>query len=111
MVNIREIAAKHSEEIYENLEKLVNMNSFSANIPGLHSVSDLLTEIAHKHGIKLEKKIIDGDSARRPHLIYENNQRDDYYAFIGHFDTVHPPDSDFMVDVMYAFVDPRVRVK
>ena len=95
MVNIREIAEKYSSEIYANLEKLVNTNSFSANISGLHSVSDLLTDIAKGHGIELDKKIIAEDPTRRPHLIYENKQRDDFYAFIGHFDTVHPPDSDF----------------
>jgi len=95
MVNIRSIAEKYSEEIYANLEKLVNMNSFSANISGLHAVSAVLTDIANKHGIEFDKRIIAEDSSQRPHLIYENKQRDDYYAFIGHFDTVHPPDSDF----------------
>ncbi|MCF6265942.1 MAG: M20/M25/M40 family metallo-hydrolase [Desulfuromusa sp.] len=95
MVNIGSIAEKHSVEIYANLERLVNMNSFSTNISGLHAVSDILTDIASKHGIVLDKKISAEDSAQRPHLIYKNKQRDDYYAFIGHFDTVHPPDSDF----------------
>ena len=95
MVNIREIAEKYSGEIYANLEKLVNTNSFSANISGLHSVSDLLIDIAKGHGIEFDRKIIAEDPTRRPHLIYENKQRDDFYAFIGHFDTVHPPDSDF----------------
>jgi len=95
MVKIRELTEKYSGEIYANLEKLVNANSFSANIPGLHSVSDLLTDIAKGHGIELDKKIVAEDLDRRPHLLYENKQRDDFYAFIGHFDTVHPPDSDF----------------
>ena len=95
MVNIEKIAEKYRQEIYDNLEKLVNINSFSANIPGLHNVAGLLIEIAGKHGIKLEKKIVAGDAKRRPHLYYCNEQRDDYYAFIGHFDTVHPPGSDF----------------
>lgn len=95
MVNIRSIAEKYSEEIYANLEKLVNTNSFSANIPGLHSVSGVLTDIAKEHGIEFDRKIIAEDSTRRPHLVYENKYRDDFYAFIGHFDTVHPPDSDF----------------
>ncbi|MCD6582025.1 MAG: M20/M25/M40 family metallo-hydrolase [Desulfuromusa sp.] len=95
MVKIREIAEKYSSEIYDNLERLVNINSFSANISGLHSVSDLLTDIAKRHGIEFDKKISAEDPTRRPHLFYENKQRDDFYAFIGHFDTVHPPDSDF----------------
>jgi glutamate carboxypeptidase len=95
MVNIREIAERYSEEIYANLEKLVNINSFSTNIAGLHSLSDALAAIADSHGIILEKIIVAEDSTRRPHLLYTNKQRDDYYAFIGHFDTVHPPDSDF----------------
>jgi len=95
MVKIERIVEKYREEIYANLEKLVNINSFSANIPGLHTLSDALVAIADSHGIALERKIVADDSTRRPHLMYENKQRDDYYAFIGHFDTVHPPDSDF----------------
>jgi glutamate carboxypeptidase len=95
MVNIRSLVEKYSDEIYANLERLVNTNSFSANIPGLHAVSDLLTNIAKKHGIELDRKILVEDATRRPHLLYENKKRTDYYAFIGHFDTVHPPDSDF----------------
>jgi len=95
MVNIETIAEKYRQEIYMNLEKLVNMNSFSANISGLHAVSDVLADIANEHGIDFEKKVISTDSTRRPHLLYENTKRDDYYAFIGHFDTVHPQDSDF----------------
>ena len=95
MVNTREIAEKYSEEIYGSLEKLVNINSFSANISGLHSASDLLTDIAKGHGIELDKKISDEDPTQRPNLIYKNKQCDDFYAFIGHFDTVHPPNSDF----------------
>lgn len=95
MVNIREIAEKYSGELYDNLENLVNINSFSTNIVGLHSLSDALVTIADGHGIVLERKIVAEDSTRRPHLLYTNKQRDDYYAFIGHFDTVHPPDSDF----------------
>ncbi len=95
MVNIREIAERYSEEIYANLEKLVNINSFSTNIAGLNSLSDALAAIADSHGIVLERKIVAEDPTRRPHLLYANEQRDDYYAFIGHFDTVHPPESDF----------------
>lgn len=95
MVNIEKIAEKYRQEIYDNLEKLVNVNSFSANIPGLHNLADLLIEMAETHGIKLEKKVLADDAARRPHLFYHNPQREEYYAFIGHFDTVHPPDSDF----------------
>jgi len=95
MVKIREIAERYSGEIYANLEQLVNINSFSTNIAGLHSLSDSLVAIADHHGIVLERKIVAEDSARRPHLLYKNEHRDDYYAFIGHFDTVHPPDSDF----------------
>lgn len=95
MVNIEKIAAKYRQEIYANLEKLVNINSFSANIPGLHNLADHLIEIAAQYGITLEKQILANDPDRRPHLFYRNNRRKDYYAFIGHFDTVHPPDSDF----------------
>lgn len=110
MVKIREIAEKYSNEMYDNLERLVNANSFSANISGLHSVSDQLSDIAKGHGIELNKRISADDPTRRPHLVYENKQRDDYYAFIGHFDTVHPPDSDFnkLIENGESWVGPGV---
>lgn len=95
MVNIKVIAAKYAEEIYDNLERLVNTNSFSTNISGLTSVSEILKDIAHSHGIEFDKIVVADDSTQRPHLLYANKQRHDFYAFIGHFDTVHPPESDF----------------
>jgi glutamate carboxypeptidase len=95
MTKTNEIAEKYSSEIYDNLEKLVNINSFSTNIPGLHTVADLLIDIAEKHGIDFEKVFIEKNKPQRPHLLYANRDCDYYYAFIGHFDTVHPPESDF----------------
>ncbi len=95
MVKIESLVEKYREEIYDNLEKLVNINSFSTNIAGLNALADTLVSIADSHGIPLERKIVAEDSTKRPHLIYENRQRDDYYVFIGHFDTVHPPESEF----------------
>lgn len=95
MTKIAEIAQKYSKEIYGNLEKIVNVNSFSTNMSGLSLLSDILIDIAEKNGIDFEKKVFEGDKDGRPHLLYTNKNRDDYYAFIGHFDTVHPPESDF----------------
>ncbi len=95
MTRITNIAEKYTKEIYDSLEKLVNINSFSTNIPGLHSVADVLLDIAEKHGIDFEKIFSAEDDSQRPHLLYVNKDRDDYYAFIGHFDTVHPPESEF----------------
>ncbi len=95
MASIEELVKKYSVEIYADLEKLVNINSFSTNTPGLHILSEVLLDIAEKHGIQFEKKFVGEDDAGPPHLLYTNKNRDDYYAFIGHFDTVHPPESDF----------------
>lgn len=81
-------------ELYANLGKLVDIHSFSTNIVGLHSLSDALVAIADSHVIVLERKIVAEDSTCRSHLIYKNKQRGDYYAYIGRFNTVHPPDSD-----------------
>ena len=95
MVNIKEIADKYRQEIYDDLEQLVHINSFSNNIPGLYAMSDKLVEIAARHGIKLERTIVAEDKEHRPHLMYRNDAHDGYYAFLGHFDTVHPPESSF----------------
>lgn len=95
MVQIKQLVDKYSDEIYEHLSELVNINSFSTNLSGLKQVSEKLIEIAGSLGIELETRVVDSDPDSRPHLLFDNSCGRKYYAFVGHFDTVHPPESDF----------------
>ena len=95
MNQIKQLVDRYSEEIYENLQDLVNLNSFSTNQAGLKTVSKKITDIAREHGLDFEERVVDSDPQARPHLLFDNTDGKRFYAFVGHFDTVHPPQSDF----------------
>ncbi len=82
------------KEIYKDFEDLVNINSFSQNIEGLERVAHTLQAIGLKHGIKLDK--VYSPKKERPHLIFNKELERDFYALIGHFDTVHSLESGFL---------------
>ena len=82
------------KEIYKNFEDIVNINSFSQNIEGLEKVASKLQSIALNNGIKLDK--IYSPKKERPHLVFNEELEKDFYAIIGHFDTVHSPKSGFL---------------
>ncbi len=82
-----------SFQIYDDFKNIVNINSFTSNLEGIEKVSKKLIQIGEKLGVPL--KSIYSSKAVRPHLMYGRDKKEDYYAFIGHFDTVHPPQSDF----------------
>jgi len=83
----------HKNQIYIDFKKIVNINSFTSNIEGIDNMKNALIEIAKRQDINLE--IVHSSNKARPHLMYQKELRKDYYAVIGHFDTVHPADSDF----------------
>lgn len=82
-----------SSEIYKNFEDIVNTNSFTTNLEGNEKVASMITNIAKEHGIKLDT--VYSSKHVRPHLMYQKELEKDFYAIIGHFDTVHPPKSGF----------------
>ena len=84
---------EYENQIYRDFEMLVNINSFSSNEAGIVQMSNALQKIASEIGVVLEP--VYSDQHTRPHLLYGKAQREDFYALMGHFDTVHPPESDF----------------
>ncbi len=80
---------------FESLRRLVDINSFSGNAPGLKQAADCIADIAAGLGFNFTPVPIAGGPAQ--HLFYDGraNEHDPFYAVIGHFDTVHPPDSPF----------------
>ena len=90
---ISHILAGYEDQVYKDFETLVNINSFSSNKAGIADMSDALQEVAASVGVMLEP--IYSAHHARPHLLYGKAQQEGFYALVGHFDTVHPPESDF----------------
>ncbi|WP_458700464.1 M20/M25/M40 family metallo-hydrolase [Sulfurospirillum sp. 1307] len=82
-----------SSEIYKNFENIVNINSFTSNLDGINMVMNKLLEISFSLNIPLET--VYSSKKARPHLMYGKEKKENFYALIGHFDTVHSPKSDF----------------
>ncbi len=91
--NIDTVLEKLKSDIYNDFKNIVNINSFTTNLDGIKKVEKELKDIANRLDISLET--IYSSQKTRPHLMYGKDLKEDYYAFIGHFDTVHPPQSDF----------------
>lgn len=90
---ITHLLESYKEQIYTDFEKIVNINSFSSNAKGIEEMSQALQDLAKN--IDVDLKLIYSKEKLRPHLIYGDEQKDNFYAVIGHFDTVHSPESDF----------------
>ena len=90
---IDDFLRENATQMYIDFEKLVNVNSFSANADGIEEALSVLVDIAARKGIKLDKTY--STKRVRPHLMLGQQKKEDYFAFIGHFDTVHSPQSDF----------------
>jgi glutamate carboxypeptidase len=95
MVDFLHFSEKYRHDIYANLRRLVEANSFSANLDGVAAVAEMLQKIAAQHRIPFEIVVVEENGERRPHLLYCSPHQEGYYALVGHFDTVHPPQSDF----------------
>ncbi len=80
-------------KIFEKFEKIVNINSFSSNIEGIKKVYQELIGVSKDEDLEFE--IVYSSKKERPHLMYQKDLKKDYYAIIGHVDTVHPPKSGF----------------
>lgn len=78
-----------------DLKRLVDINSFSENINGLVKAGQVITEIAEKNGLQLEKHFTENDQKGAYHLISDQSNGKEFYGVIGHFDTVHPPNCPF----------------
>jgi len=90
---ISELLVEYESKIYQDFEKIVNINSFSTNEAGIKQMHHTLQQVAAESGVTLES--IYSSNKTRPHLLYGKAEQKGLYAFIGHFDTVHSPESDF----------------
>lgn len=84
---------QYESQLYADLGHIVNINSFSTYPAGIERMHDALQEMTEKLGVTLET--VYSSKKSRPHLIYGKELQENFYAVMGHFDTVHPPESDF----------------
>ncbi|HIP12501.1 MAG TPA: M20 family peptidase [Arcobacter sp.] len=91
--NIDKLLLKYKSQMYADLENIININSFSSNLEGIDNALEAIVNIAKKNDIDLTT--VYSSKKTRPHLMYGVEKEKDYFAFVGHFDTVHSPSSDF----------------
>ena len=79
------------------LEELVNTNSFTNNHDGVAKNAEIIIEAAARHGIAFERIPLGDGRTRAAHLVHlgSRDERAPFYGLVGHFDTVHRPDSGF----------------
>lgn len=93
---ITQYVIKQEEEQLLLLEKLVNINSGSANIPGVQKVGDLLGREFKKLGFKVKWVAEPSYMQRAPSLIaIHTGTKGKRLLLIGHLDTVFPINSPF----------------
>lgn len=85
----------HESEMFSLLERVVNINSHSANIDGVNEVADTLQDVFADMGFATSRLTTEdtGDN-----LLAENDARIDRNGgplLVGHMDTVFPPDMGF----------------
>jgi len=96
MINtIKEYLVEHETEMFNLLERLVNINSYSANPEGVNRVVDVLQETVEEMGFTTRRlsNEFTGDN-----LVAENASRANNGGgplLVGHMDTVFPPEMGF----------------
>jgi glutamate carboxypeptidase len=82
------------DEALALLERSVNINSGSYNLPGVREVGELFDAAFREAGFDTEW--VDGSAFDRAgHLVARHGDRGPHFLLIGHLDTVFEPDSPF----------------
>lgn len=84
-------------EAMKTLRQLVDINSYSGNFRGLEQVAMLIVATAQRHHLPMDSIPAAKDSPIPFHLIYDgtSNSHEPFFGILGHFDTVHRPNSAF----------------
>lgn len=108
---VERLLAPLKERALADLRQMVDSNSFTGNVKGLKATGDLIGEIAERNGLTLQPVPARGVLKGANHWIADAPGADDFFGIVGHFDTVHPPDSPFdhFVDNGDTVVGPGVQ--
>jgi glutamate carboxypeptidase len=96
--DIEAAVARIEPEALEVLQRLVDTNSFSANTEGIRQTGEHIAAVGRHHGIDFRQVPVSGPPEARFHLLYDGRPPEDtrpFYVLLGHFDTVHEPQSGF----------------
>ena len=91
---IENLVENNKTEIFAFLKKIVNINSFSKNDTGLIRTGDAIVDWGRSHGFEF-KKIKHTQNSNIFHLYLEGRNQTPFFALLGHFDTVHSPETPF----------------
>ena len=94
---INAAAARIEAAALKDLETIVNLNSFTSNPAGLKEVGRVLMEMAGRLGFDLVPVPLAGEGTKPFHLLgdWTDGNGRPFYGLLGHFDTVHLPESPF----------------
>ena len=95
MNDVITLAKKLEASALADLTRLVNNNSFTQNPEGLIRTGDMIRDIAADRGIVLDKVPFKEDPDGAFHLTCDMADGRPFIGLVGHFDTVHPPESPF----------------
>ncbi|CAB1082463.1 hypothetical protein D1AOALGA4SA_10081 [Olavius algarvensis Delta 1 endosymbiont] len=91
---IENLVEKYKTEIFAFLKEIVNLNSFSKNDAGLIQIANAIIDWGKSHGFEFDK-IKHSTNANIFHLYWESRKQTPFLALLGHFDTVHSPETPF----------------
>jgi glutamate carboxypeptidase len=94
---IESIFSPLQQQSLDDLNRLVNINSFTGNVEGLDSAGKEIVDIALRNGLELERIPAGGEVKGASHLFMDSAFTPDFFGVLGHFDTVHPPGGSFNV--------------
>jgi glutamate carboxypeptidase len=95
---IDEAVEQIQAEAFEVLAQLVDTNSFTPNAEGIQQAGRRIADAGRHRGIEFQPVFTAGEPAGPFHLFYDGRTEADstpFYAVLGHFDTVHEPQSPF----------------
>lgn len=78
-----------------DLTRLVDTHSFTGDVAGLNAAAAVIADIAERNGLTLERLPAGDPAPGACHLVGGTADDGDFFGILGHFDTVHPPDSPF----------------
>jgi len=96
-LDVRKMTNSLRQEILDHLRTMVDINSNSANPEGLAQTAAAIETVAAGHQLLFRRIPVAGKKTGPFHLLYDGKGESsgDFYGIIGHFDTVHLPESEF----------------
>ena len=91
------LCQEQEAEALSFLEELVNHNSLTANWAGIAQNAEIISRAATEHGLAFEPVPRRDNCPGAVHLVHRGcfDPGEPFFGLVGHFDTVHGPESGF----------------